>query len=180
MRRTAPAAVIHRHRVAIDPSTSRMIRVWLPDERPRAVLYLADGQHVFRRARSARAAWRADEICAGLIAAGEIVPTAIVAIDHPRGAGRWTEYLPYPDPFNPRARRHEADRFADAVLPAVMRFVARHHRAVASARHVGVGGSSYGAVAMLHAALRHPGIADRLLIESAPLWVGDGALIDHG
>jgi hypothetical protein len=170
--------VIHRHRIAIDPRTSRTVRVWLPDERPRGVLYLADGQNVFARRGSLRPSWRADETAARLIAAGEIVPLAIVGIDGARGARRWEEYLPYPDPRNRRARRFAADRFADVVLPRVMREVARRYPGVAKTRHVGIGGSSYGAIAVLHAALRHPQRSDRVLIESAPLWVGDGRLIE--
>src|SRR5438477_12604399 len=97
--------MIHRHRIAIDPRTARTVRVWLPDERPRGVLYLADGQNVFARRRSSRPTWRADEVCARLIAAGQIAPIAIVGIDGARGARRWEEYLPYADPHHPSARR---------------------------------------------------------------------------
>jgi enterochelin esterase-like enzyme len=43
---------------------------------------------------------------------------------------------------------------------------------------VGIGGSSYGAIAALRTALRHPGAFDRLLLESAPVWVGQGRLVD--
>lgn len=169
--------MIHRHRIAIDPTMTRTARVWLPDERPRGVLYLMDGQNVFARRRAYRPTWRADEICARLIATGAIAPIAIVGIDSARGARRWEEYLPYADPRNARARRFGADRYADVVLPRVMREVARRHPALRRATHVGIGGSSYGAVAALRAALRLPRSFDRLLIESPPLWVGDGRLI---
>jgi len=169
--------VIHRHRVPIDPRSSRTIRVWLPDERPRGVLYLMDGQNVFARPRAARPTWRADEICERLIETDQIAPIAVVGIDAARGGRRWEEYLPYPDPRNARARRFAADRYADVFLPRVMREVARRHPAVGRAKHVGIGGSSYGAVAALHAAVRRPRTFDRLLIESPPLWVGDGRLI---
>jgi predicted alpha/beta superfamily hydrolase len=91
---------------------------------------------------------------------------------------RWADYLPYADPRNPRARRLEADRYADLVTRRIVPEVARLYPGIAKARHVGIGGSSYGAVAALHAAIRHPRAFDRLLIESPPLWVGDGRVID--
>jgi hypothetical protein len=169
--------VTESFRIRIDPSTTRRVRVWLPEVRPRGVLYLTDGQNVFPPGSRGRATWRADETAAELIAAGEIAPIALVAIDAASGARRWEEYLPYGDPYNVRARRFGADRFANVVLPRVMRAVARRHPVIARARHVGIGGSSYGAIAALHVALRHPATFDRLLIESAPLWVGDGQLI---
>jgi predicted alpha/beta superfamily hydrolase len=142
------------------------------------VLYLSDGQNVFADARSRRPKWRADEIAGALIARGEIVPLAIVGIDHSGPVRRWADYLPYPDPRNARARRFDADRYADLVVRRVMPEVARLHPEIAKVRHVGIGGSSYGAVAALHAAIRHPGAFDRLLLESAPLWVGGGRLIE--
>jgi predicted alpha/beta superfamily hydrolase len=140
------------------------------------VLYLNDGQNVFADPRSPRAKWRADEVAADLIAAGEIVPIAIVAIDH-GGARRFAEYLPYPDPRNARAKRFEADRYADLLVRRLIPRVRLAHPELAGARHAGLGGSSYGAIAALHTAARHPAVFDRLLIESAPLWVGDGRLI---
>jgi enterochelin esterase-like enzyme len=177
-RRPDPVPPVHRHRVEIDPGASRTVRVWLPLERPRGVLYLADGQNLFARG-ARRPSWRADEILARLIGTRQVAPIAVVGIDSERGARRWEEYLPYPDPRNRRARRFAADHFADVVLPRVMREVERRHPDLARAGHLGIGGSSYGAVAALHGAMRHPETFDRLLIESAPLWVGDGRLIEE-
>lgn len=150
--------------------------MWLPPAPPRAVLYLNDGQNVFADRGSRRSQWRADGIAARLIEAGRIVPLAIVGIDH-GGVRRPAEYLPYPDPRNDRARRFEADGYADLVVRLVPK-VSRLHPELRQAEHVGLGGSSYGAIAALHTAIRHRGVFDRLLIESAPLWVGDGRLIE--
>lgn len=145
---------------------------------PSAVLYLNDGQNVFADRRSPRPKWRADEVAARLVAAGEIAPLAIVAIDHGGASRRWAEYLPYADPHNERARRHEADRYADLIVGRVLPQLTRLHPELRAADHVGIGGSSYGAIGALHVAIRHQGVFDRLLIESAPLWIGDGRLID--
>jgi predicted alpha/beta superfamily hydrolase len=151
--------------------------VWLPPADPRAVLLLNDGQNVFAE-RSRRPTWRAEEVARTLIERKEIVPLAIVGIDSARGASRFAEYLPYPDPHNPRARRFAADAYANAVVGWILPALRRLHPALAHARQVAIGGSSYGAIAALHTAARHPGTFGRLLIESAPLWVGDGRLID--
>lgn len=153
------------------------MRVWLPPVPPRAVLYLNDGQNVFADGRSRRPTWRADEVAIQLVADRRIVPVAIVGIDH-AGAQRWTEYLPYPDPHNARARRAEADRYADLVVERIVPAVLRLHPELGRVRHRAIGGSSYGGVAALHTAVRHPRAFDRLLIESAPLWVGDGRPVE--
>ncbi len=153
--------------------------MWLPPVPPRAVLYLNDGQNVFADARSRRPKWRADEVASLLIAAREIAPVAIVGIHHGGPVRRWAEYLPYADPRNPRARRFDADRYADVVVQRVMPAVERLHPAIARAACVGIGGSSYGAVAAIHTAVRHPRVFDRVLVESPPLWVGDGRIIEE-
>jgi predicted alpha/beta superfamily hydrolase len=154
-----------------------VVRVWIPDRPPTAVLYLNDGQNVFAAPRSPRVKWRADEAARSASRDGSIEPLAIVAVDHGGGQRRWREYLPYADPRNPRATVFEADRFADFVVRKVMPAMARLHPELAAAVHVGAGGSSYGAVAAFHSAVRHPGVFDRLLLESPVLWVGEGKLL---
>lgn len=151
--------------------------MWLPPADPRAVLLLNDGQNAFASG-SRRPTWRAEVTAALLVARREIVPLAIVAIDSASGARRFAEYLPYSDPFNPRARRFEADAYADLVVGRILPAVRRAHPALARAGHLAIGGSSYGAIAALHTAARHRGAFDRLLVESAPLWVGDGRLVE--
>jgi predicted alpha/beta superfamily hydrolase len=141
------------------------------------VLYLNDGQNVFAW-RSRKPKWRIEETAARLVASGAIVPLAIVGIDHRGGLGRGREYLPFPDPRNRRARSFEADRYVDFVIRTVLPALPRWHGELRNVEHVGFGGSSYGAIAALWAAIRHPGVFDRLLLESPPLWVGDGRLID--
>jgi enterochelin esterase-like enzyme len=149
--------------------------VWLPSAPPRAVLFLFDGQNAF--SSSARATWRADEAAERLISAGRIVPLAIVGIDT-TGAARARDLLPYPDPRNERAKEFAADRTAAFVVESLLPRMARLEPDLAAVRSVGIGGSSYGAIASLHTVIRHPGVFDRLLVESPPLWVGEGRLIE--
>lgn len=152
--------------------------MWLPREPPRAALFLHDGQNAFA-AGARRPAWNIEVVAEALIERDLIVPLAIVAIHAARGTRRWREYLPYPDPRNRRARRFEADAYADLVVDTVIPRMEAAHPELRGVEHVGIGGASYGAVAALHTALRHPRAFDRLLLESPPLWVGEGRLIDN-
>lgn len=56
--------------------------MWLPGQRPRAALYLHDGQNVFGPPTPSHPTWRADESAPGLVARGLIAPLAIVTVDH--------------------------------------------------------------------------------------------------
>lgn len=151
--------------------------MWLPREPPRAVLYLNDGQGLFA-SRSRRPKWRIEETAERPTLRGRIVPLAIVGIDHGGGLARWRDYLPFPDPRNPKAHAFDADRYVDFVVRTVLPAIRRLHPELRDAQHLAFGGSSYGAIAALWAAIRRPGVFDRLLLESPPLWVGDGRLID--
>lgn len=150
----------------------RLVRVLLPDA-PRDLLVLHDGQNVFSLPRTigSRQKWLADATVP------DVAPhLAIVAVDHTGRRAR--DYLPYRDPTTPSRERPRADRHATFVADELLPWLARTYPALARPRHRGIGGSSYGAIAALWTVLRHPGTFDRLLLESAPLWVGDGRLLD--
>ena len=134
MGRASLDRLIHRHRIADRRrGLERTVRVWLPPMPPRAVLYMHDGQHVLAEGRSRRPRWRAHETALDLIERGWILPLAIVGIDHGGPKRRWRDYLPYPDPRNPRASAFEADRYADFVVRTVLPQVARLHPELARA-----------------------------------------------
>jgi enterochelin esterase family protein len=141
----------------------------MPDT-PRDLLILNDGQNVFSRPRTIGSAdkWLAD------VAGPAVAPDlAIVAID---GGRRARDYLPYRDPTTRSPERPSADRYAEFIVAELLPWLAGAYSPLARPRHIGVGGSSYGAVAALWTALRRPDRFDRLLLESVPLWVGDGRL----
>ncbi|NJC04278.1 putative alpha/beta superfamily hydrolase [Sphingomonas kaistensis] len=76
------------------------VTVWLPLGYDRApgrrypVLYMHDGQNVFFPKRSGfNKVWAADKAALKLIAAREVAPFMIVAVDHP-GAPRYLRYFP--------------------------------------------------------------------------------------
>lgn len=150
----------------------RLVRVLMP-ERPRSVLFLNDGQNLFRTPRTVGTPerWRAE------VAAQSVPGLAIVGIDN-AGRARARDYLPYPNPADPLGRRPRADRYVAFVVDELLGWVARRYPQLTRPRHVGIGGSSYGAVSALHIALRRPGTFDRLLLESPSLFIGARRLLD--
>lgn len=150
----------------------RLVRVLMP-EHARSVLFLNDGQNLFTTPRTVGTAerWRAD------VAATALPDLAIVGIDN-AGRGRARDYLPYPNPADPLGRRPRGDRYVAFVVDELLGWVARRYPQLTRPRHVGIGGSSYGAVSALHTVLRRPGTFDRLLLESPSLSIGARRLLD--
>lgn len=163
---------LRTHRVPSDILREvRLIRVLTPDE-PRAVLLLNDGQNLFTRPRTVGSPerWRAEEAVA-------LVPgLAIVGIDN-AGRHRGRDYLPYPNPADPLGRRPQGDRYVAFVVDELLGWLARRYPQLARPQHLGIGGSSYGAVSALYAALARPGTFDRLLLESPSLFIGGRRLL---
>lgn len=141
------------------------------------VLYLNDGQNLFDPARAfAGTTWAVPETLTQLVRQALIPPLVIVGIDHGE-MRRGREYLPVEDRRNLYARNPLGRQYAAFVTREVMPFVARNYPVAAGASNTGFGGSSYGAVAALYAAIMHPGVFGRLLIESPSLYVGNGYLL---
>jgi predicted alpha/beta superfamily hydrolase len=192
--------IAHEHSVTdmldVVPFTSqifhntRMLRVFLPGNyfsphnrnRRYPVLYLQDGQNVFDKATSfSGKEWEADETVDHLVSEFKITPMFIVGIDN-AGEQRASEYLSYPDTHNPQFQSAnppelEGTKYADFLTKEVMPFLQKRYRIASGPAYTGIGGSSYGAVAALTAALHRPGIFGKLLLESPSLWVGDGRLV---
>lgn len=162
---------------------TRRLTVWIPSGSRRRVkpglpvLYLNDGQNLFDPSRAfAGATWRVAETAEWLVRRRRIPPLLIVGIDH-GVERRGREYLPVEDDRNPGTARPLGREYAEFVTREVMPFVAREYGTGRGARASAFGGSSYGAVAALHAALVNPGVFGRLLLESPSLYVGDDYLL---
>jgi predicted alpha/beta superfamily hydrolase len=141
------------------------VTVWLPpgyDQQPARrypVLYMHDGQNVFFPKRSGfNKVWAADKAALKLIAARNVAPFMIVAVDHP-GPPRFLRY--FPTRVVSPAYRQGIEGFAKGKLagddyltflaetlkPAIdSRFRTRSH-----ARHTAVAGSSMGGLISLYA-----------------------------
>ena len=150
----------------------RLVRVLMP-ESPRSVLFLNDGQNLFARPRyiGTPERWRADE------AATAVPDLAVVGIDN-AGTSRGRDYLPYPNPGDPLGRAPRGDRYSAFVVDELLVWLSRRYPQLGRPRHIGIGGSSYGAVSALHTTLKYPGTFDRLLLESPSLFIGGRRLLE--
>jgi predicted alpha/beta superfamily hydrolase len=156
----------------------RRLRVYLPADydadptRRYPTLYMHDGQNLFSDADSAFGEWHVDETLDALTAAGLVEPHLVVGIDNT--ADRTAEYPPDllagPDPA-------KAGLYADFVAQVVVPLAEAELRAACTPDARTVGGSSFGGLASLHLALRHPGVFGRVAAVSPSLWWQDGAIV---
>ena len=164
---------------------TRTIRVWVPPDLPRGarcdVLYLNDGQNLFGDGDrdSGGGGWKADATAARLIHDRVIPPLIIVGLDNAGDHARGVDYLPVPDAFEAHPDPPGADRYLDFVIDEAVPFVNRHYPTKTGPAHTGFGGSSYGAVSAFYAAMAHPGVFGRLLLESPSVGVGGGVLLER-
>jgi len=166
---------------------TRTIRVLLPpgydapgnESRRYPVLYMLDGQNLFDACLSdvSHQEWGVDETVYRLVAEKKIPPLIVVGVDH-AGKDRAHEYLPYKDFVGgPDMDEPAGKRFPDFLTSEVMPLVDGRYRTLQGQPNTGIGGSSYGGVASLHALLAKPGQFGYGLIESPTLSVGMGQLV---
>jgi predicted alpha/beta superfamily hydrolase len=193
---SSDARVTHRaSQVAILPLASRIfhntrsIRVYLPpgydsgdSMRRYPVLYFNDGFSVF-----APRGWNAPHTLDSLITAKVIPPMIVVGIDNAASiAGvpdperaRADEFLPFPDPTEPDLTSPHGASYPSFIVDEVMPLIARSFPVLGGPEHTGIGGSSYGGIAALTTVLRRPDVFGTLLLESTPLFLFDGRLVDE-
>jgi enterochelin esterase-like enzyme len=166
----------------------RKLRILLPAgydapanaQRVYPVLFLNDGQNLFDSTTAifGRMEWRVDETVDSLIAHKLIPPVIVVGIDNAGRRGRAREYLPYPDEFlSPPEASPRGKQYPEFLVSEVLPFVRSRYRVAHDRDHVGVGGSSYGAIAALYSALRYPDVFGLLLIESPSLYVDSARVL---
>lgn len=161
-------------------SASRRVRVWTPEGYGSAttesfpVLYLQDGQGLFRRSRSRRPAmtWHADTTAQSLINADAIPPLILVGIDN-AGPKRTEEYTPVA--WNGEGG-HAVD-YADVLVNEILPFVDRTYRTRPGPRSTALGGSSLGGLFALYAGLRMPDVFGGILAMSPSVYWGDDYIV---
>ncbi len=175
-------------RIAPQPSAfvaPREVQVWLPPgydaQLPRRypVLYLLDGQNVFDAA-GAGVEWGVDETAQRLVAAGEIEPAIIVAVNHD-GASRIDDYTPVPGrvaadaaPVGGGAARH-ALYLARELKP----LIDARYRTQPAPASTAVGGASLGGLASLWLAVQHGDTFGAALVLSPTVLWADFAILDE-
>ncbi len=173
----------------------RAVRVWLPpgygdevnEERAYPVLYMHDGQNCFDNATASFGVeWGCDETATALIEAGVIEPMIIVGIDN-AGADRSVEYNAPSAVFRARTddqrrymgQRGIGDKYLDMVVEELMPRVGERYRVLTGPEHTFMGGSSFGGNITLYAAMRHPGVFGRVLVESPAVPVVGEAFLEE-
>ncbi|PYE48666.1 alpha/beta hydrolase [Deinococcus yavapaiensis] len=156
----------------------RNVFVYLPPSYDRGVkrypvLYLQDGQNVFDPGGSLSGReWGADEAADALAARGvEAIVVGVANI----GANRAAEYVPYAIDANDRSTR--ADRYATFLVKTLKPMIDGRFRTKPDRQDTGIGGSSFGAIVSLYAALQHPDTFGFVAAFSPSLWVADGAML---
>ncbi len=165
---------------------SRALRVWVPPgydapenaDRRYPVLYMNDGQNLFDAATSFAGEWGVDETATRLIEAGKIPPIIVVGIDNV-GAARGDEYLPKDAGKRRPGTGGKADEYLRMVADEIMPKINGQFRTLTGPEHTAFGGSSFGGVITLHAAMTRPDLFGAILVESPSLWVEDGAFLQR-
>lgn len=162
---------------------ARDVLVWLPPgyadaanaQKTYPVLYMQDGQNLFEKLPGLPAEWRADETAARLIEEGRIEPVIIVGIPH-AGTGRAGEYSPAPllEGVEPRGRA-----YIEFVINQVKPRIDRAFRTATGPENTAIGGASLGGLIALEAATERPDVFGKVLAESTPLAIKQGAGFQH-
>ena len=157
----------------------RDVQVYLPPGYARSrmrypVLYMHDGQNVFDAATSfAGVEWEVDGAAERLVAAKEIAPLIVVAVDN-AGADRIHEYTPSRGRYEIYGvggrSRALAARYGRFLYEELKPFIDMHYRTRPEPDGTGMGGSSLGGLVTLALALRNPGRWQRLAVMSPSVW----------
>lgn len=151
---------------------ARNVDVWLPDgydaHRRYDVLYVEDGQGLFDPAITwNRQAWRLDAALGGLIAAGKVAPTIVVAIWN-NGKFRFSEYFPQKflaaidaplrDKFiaDYLQAKPQSDAYLRFLVEELKPYIDRHYATKPQREHTFAMGSSMGAVISIYAMNEYP------------------------
>jgi predicted alpha/beta superfamily hydrolase len=161
---------------------TRPITVYLPpgydvDSNQRyPVLYLQDGQNLFDPATAFSGVhWRVAETSDRLIAEGRVEPLIIVAVAST--ADRLNEYAPIVDPSMNAGGK--ADRYARFLVDELKPFIDEQYRTKPGREDTGIGGSSLGALASLHACMTARDVFSKCAALSPSLWWGDHGMVAH-
>lgn len=146
-------------------------------------MYFNDGSSVFSAKPNGL---NIEKIVYGLYAENKLPHLIIVGIDNGAATdksvtgvdGRAIEYLPYPDvgfagmSYDPDPAEPKGKLYPQFLLDEVIALVKYNYRIKDGAANTGLAGFSYGGVAALYTAMKHPDKFGKLLIESTPLWIG--------
>ncbi|MFP5245451.1 MAG: alpha/beta hydrolase [Thermoanaerobaculia bacterium] len=165
---------------------AREVTIYLPagyDEhtelgRRYPVLYMQDGQNLFdaERAYIPGQHWRMKEAADAAIGERTAEAMIIVGVDH-AGVGRMDEYTPVRDAKHNGGGR--ADEYVRMLSEELKPVIDERFRTIGDAAHTGIGGSSLGGLATLHAILTRSDVFGRGAAMSPSVWWGEKAILQE-
>lgn len=152
--------------------TKRIIRIWTPEEydpfnksKKYPVIYMHDGQNIFKYLDEDRTMWDLNEIVSKLSKEGHI----IVGIDHggverinelsPRAFAKYGKNASYVT--NPIA-----EEYSDFLINKVMKYVNENYNTKIGREFTSIGGSSMGGICSLYLALTYKDIFSKAYVFS--------------
>lgn len=148
----------------------RTIYIYLPvgygaSNKKYPVLYLQDGQNVFRSTGvMGKNAWAVDSILNSMPAAKQCI---VVGISH--GAKyRLTEYNPYDSKYG----KQEGIAYVNFLVETLKPYIDEHYRTRKGARYTAIAGSSLGALIATYAAYKYPDVYGSAGVFSSAFWIG--------
>jgi predicted alpha/beta superfamily hydrolase len=172
---------------------SRTIGIWTPESytveptRHFPVIFMHDGEKVFRGAHIGSGNWGMRETITRLANEGKIKPAIVVGIWSTEN--RAGEYMPQKALQGPKAalfhQAHEnrvcdlcADHYLKFIVEELKPYIDQHYRTLSTFENTFIMGSSRGALTTLYALAEYPQIFKGAACLS-PHWpVGDGIVID--
>jgi predicted alpha/beta superfamily hydrolase len=170
---------VHRRIPAPAFNNDRDVLVWLPPgydanaQRRYPVVYFLDGRNVFDAATSfSGVEWQADETAARLIAAGQIEPLILVAIENT--AERLAEYTPAADPEHGGGGADDYLTFIDSTVKPL---IDAAYRTKPQPAHTAIVGASVAGVFAAYAPCRRPDLFGRAAALDPALGWANEALV---
>lgn len=158
----------------------RRVWVYLPPDYDTAtearypVLYMFDGQNVFDTATSFAGEWQVDETLEAGIAAGDVRPIIVVAVDN--SAQRLAEYTPWADD---QYGGGQADAHLQAFTDVLVPYIDQAYRTIADPGSRAIAGSSLGGLMSLYTAYEHGDVFGLSAALSPSLWWDDQQMRMH-
>jgi predicted alpha/beta superfamily hydrolase len=156
----------------------RKLRIWLPagyDANPGKrypVLYMHDGQNLFDEKTAYSTEWHVDEVADRLAATGRMREIIVVGIDNT--PDRAHEYTPC---CEARIGGGKVDDYGRFVVDTVKPYIDSRYRTLPGKADTALMGSSFGGLATLAIAQRHPNVFGHAGIVSGSFWWNNGTLI---
>lgn len=194
-----PTPPLHKHKLPTLPGLpERRVEVWLPqkyDEQPEArfpVLYMHDGQNLFKPKPRVFPGWQAAENISALADANLITPPIVVGLwNTPNRLG---DYLParpvgtdagaaeltaYLRETNRRVKRIVSDLYLRWIVEVVKPFIDANYRTQSGARQTCLMGSSMGGLISLYAVCEYPRVFGGAGCLSTHWPIGGGAFLAY-